>query len=108
MADKKIDGVQSNYSQKHSEISEVYQLIQILKEPTRTIATSESLIDLIFTNQESRVVSHGVVDCGISDHCLVYVVRKIAVPTNNWIGVSINKSKIIPVTCESYGKPLIN
>ena len=66
-----------------TEISEVYQLTQIINKPTRITVTSKSLIDLIFTNQESRVVSHGVIDCGISDHCLVYVVRKIAVPTNN-------------------------
>ena len=66
-----------------TEISEVYQLTQIINKPTRITLTSKSLIDLIFTNQESRVVSHGVIDCGISDHCLVYVVRKIAVPTNN-------------------------
>ena len=66
-----------------TEISEVYQLTQIINKPTRITLTSKSLIDLIFTNQESRVVSHGVIDCGINDHCLVYVVRKIAVPTNN-------------------------
>ena len=66
-----------------TEISEVYQLTQIINKPTRITVTSKSLIDLIFTNQESRVASHGVIDCGISDHCLVYVVRKIAVRTNN-------------------------
>ena len=66
-----------------TEISEVYQLTQILNKRTRITVASKSLIDLIFTNQESKVVTHGMIDCGISDHCLVYVVRKIAVPTNN-------------------------
>ena len=54
-----------------TEISEVYQLTQIINKPTRITVTSKSLIDLIFTNQESRVVSLEVIDCGISDHCLV-------------------------------------
>ena len=35
-----------------TEISEVYQLTQIINKPTRLTVTSKSLIDLIFTNQE--------------------------------------------------------
>ena len=64
-------------------ISEVYQLTQIIAQPTRITAASKSLIDLIFTNQKSRDVTQGVVDCGISDHSFVYVIRKVAVPSNN-------------------------
>ena len=64
-------------------ISEVFQFTQIIDKLTHITATSKSIIDLIYTNQLSRVVTHGVVDYGISDHCLVYVVRKVAVPSSN-------------------------
>ena len=64
-------------------ISEIFQFTQIIDKPTRITATSKSIIDLIYTNQLSRAVTHGVVDYGISDHCLVYVVRKVAVPSSN-------------------------
>ena len=65
------------------EISEVFQLSQIIDQPTRITATSKTLIDVFITNNLSRVVTKGVVDWGASDHRLVYFVRKLAVPSKN-------------------------
>ena len=65
------------------EIGELFQLSQIIDQPTRNTATSGTLIDVILTNNLSRVVTHGVVEWGTSNHRLVYVVRKVAVPSNN-------------------------
>ena len=60
----------------------VYQLSQLINEPTRITETSATLIDHIYTSHPDRIVSSGVVHCGISDHSLVYAIRKIAKTTN--------------------------
>ena len=38
--------------------------------------TSTTLIDLIFTNESHNIVKSGVVRIGVSDHSLIYAVRK--------------------------------
>ena len=64
-------------------IGEVYQLTQLIKEPTRVTQISSTLIDIIFTSDPSKIILSGVSHIGISDHSLVYAVCKIAVPTKN-------------------------
>lgn len=38
---------------------------------------SQSIIDLILVSDHNRIISSGVVDCYLSDHCMVYLCRKI-------------------------------
>lgn len=64
-------------------LSQVYQLNQLIDEPTRITSTTKTLIDVIFTNDCSRIVASGVSHVAISDHSLVYTIRKIAIPTQN-------------------------
>ena len=59
---------------------EVYQLPQLINSPTRITESTSTLIDLIRTNMPSRIVSSGVIHTGISDHSLVYAVRKFSIP----------------------------
>ena len=63
-------------------ISSVYQLVQLIKEPTRVTKTSATIIDLIFTNLVDNTATFGVIHLhvGILDHSLIYAVRKFAVP----------------------------
>ena len=61
-------------------ISSVYQLEQLIKEPTRVTKSSATTIDLIFTNTVDNIATSGVIHLGISDHSLIYAVRKFAVP----------------------------
>ena len=61
-------------------ISSVYQLEQLIKEPTRGTKSSATTIDLIFTNMVDKIATTGVIHLGISDHSLIYAVRKFAVP----------------------------
>ena len=61
-------------------ISSVYQLEQLIKEPTRVTKSSATTIDLIFTNKVDNIAASGVIHLGISDHSLIYAVRKFAVP----------------------------
>lgn len=69
-------------------LTELYQLTQLINEPTRITESSSSLIDVILTNMPNRIVLSGVLPIGISDHCLVFVIRKIAIQ-------SIKKHKIV-------------
>jgi hypothetical protein len=52
---------------------------QLIKECTRITDTSETLIDLIFVNNEHRFVKSGVVLSSISDHSLVFCILKVGV-----------------------------
>jgi hypothetical protein len=52
-------------------LSCVYQLEQLINEPTRVTRTSATLIDLIFTNKKENIVKSGVIHLGISDHSLI-------------------------------------
>ena len=59
-----------------NEIFDIYGLDQLIQEPTRVTESSSSLIDLCLTNSLTTVVVSGVIHLSISDHSLIYVVRK--------------------------------
>ena len=54
----------------------LYQLTQVINEHTRVTETTSSLIDVILTNTHENILTSGVLHIGISDHSLVYTVRK--------------------------------
>ena len=56
--------------------SRAFDLIQLIKEPTRISDTSRTLIDLIFVNNEHRIVKSGVIPFPLSDHLLVFCILK--------------------------------
>ena len=58
----------------------LYQIDQLIKECTRLTPTSAALIDLILTNTPENISRSGVIHLGISDHSLVYAVRKCISP----------------------------
>ena len=45
-----------------------FNLVQLIKDPTRTTATTKTIIDHIITNKPEFVSESGVLSCGISDH----------------------------------------
>ena len=53
---------------------------QMIKDSTRITETSSTLIDIVLTNFPSNVRQSSVVPLGLSDHNLVYVVRKLYRP----------------------------
>ena len=61
-------------------ILDIYDLTQLITEPTRITPISKSLIDLCITNYPEKVTFSGVLPLGISDHSLVYIIRKSAYP----------------------------
>ena len=58
-------------------------LKQFISEPTRCTPYSDTLIDLIYANCPNRVVVSGVIHLSMSDHGLVFAVRKISISNKN-------------------------
>jgi hypothetical protein len=56
---------------------EIYQLTQLIDEATRITETSSTLIDHFVTNEPEKFSKCGVIYSGISDHSLIYAIRKI-------------------------------
>ena len=65
------------------QLSSTYQFQQLINEPTRITLNSSTLIDVILINEPSRILKSGVVHIGLSDHSLVYAVRKFSMPSKN-------------------------
>ena len=64
-------------------LSALYQLEQLINEPTRVTKTSASLIDLVFTNERKNISHSVVIHLGISDHSMIYAVRKLIIPKSD-------------------------
>ena len=77
------------------DIAELYNLSQLINEPTRTTDSSSTLIDHIFTNTPDKVVCSGVSHVSISDHSLIYAFRKLSIslPTRDHSTVNYRKFK---------------
>ena len=71
-----LPGVADSNSSKVVNFCEIFGLSQLITEPTRVTAQSQSLIDLCITNTPDKIVRSGVMPLGISDHSLVYLIRK--------------------------------
>ena len=61
---------------------ELYQLTQLIDSPTRITNSSQSLLDVAITSTPEKIISSGVVHLGISDHSLIYAIRKLNTRVN--------------------------
>ena len=59
-------------------ITDLYNVQQLINEPTRITESSSTTIDLIFTNEPDKIFFSGVSHVGISDHNLVFAFRKLS------------------------------
>ena len=57
-------------------ITETYQYIQLIDQPTRITSSTRTLINQILTNKLDIITNHGVLHVGISDHSLIYAIYK--------------------------------
>ena len=57
-----------------------YNLKQVIHDYTRVTGTTKTCIDHIMTNRPECVFKSGVINCGISDHDSVYMIKKLRVP----------------------------
>ena len=54
----------------------IYDLDQLITEPTRITLNSRSFIDLCIVNSPLKIANCGVVQLAISDHALIYITHK--------------------------------
>ncbi len=59
------------------QITDQYNLSQLVQEPTRIIKSSKTRIDLIFTNKAERINKTFNYLTGISDHNIIFFSRKL-------------------------------
>ena len=57
-----------------------FNLVQLIKSPTRTTTTTKTIIDHIITNRSESVSKSGVLSCGISDHDVVFTTKHMRLP----------------------------
>ena len=62
------------------ELCNLYQYLLLIQAPTRITASSTTLIDLFLTNNPCKFSYHGVSHIGISEHSLIYAIRKAFIP----------------------------
>ena len=64
-------------------VLQTYQFSQLINQPTRITNESCTTIDLFITNNVPTIIDFGTYPVSISDHYLIYAVRKIGIPRNN-------------------------
>ena len=62
------------------QIMELYQLTQLIKNPTRITDLTSSLLDVCITSCPEKILHSDIIHVGFSDHSLIYIVRKINNP----------------------------
>ena len=60
-------------------LTSMYNLEQLIDKQTRITENSSTLIDLLFANNNHRIVSSGVLHVNLSDYSLIYCVVKAGV-----------------------------
>ena len=70
----------------------------------RVTETSASTIDLILSNTPENIVSSGVSHVGISDHSLIYAVRKFVFPKSKSIMREVRDFSLIGIFITTYHK----
>lgn len=75
------------------ELCSLYQYTQLIRQHTRITYNSSTTIDLFITNEPLKYSVSGVCHLGISDHSLIYSLRKLYVPKNRPIIVESRQFK---------------
>ena len=55
-----------------------YQLKQLIRNPTRSTLTSQTLIDHFAKNKPKLIINFGIFTTGFSDHDLIFEIRKVS------------------------------
>ena len=73
---KDKDHLTYNYAKLLSNIYNIYGLKQLIEDPTRVTSSSSTIIDHIATSCTSNIIESGVYEVSMSDHYMVYCIRK--------------------------------
>ena len=74
----------TNYTAHLKWLIKTYSLTQLIKEPSRTTHTTQTIIDHNITNRPERVYESGVIPCGISDNDLIFMTKNIRSPKSKF------------------------
>ena len=74
--DKENDQFTDSNAKHLSNIYNIYSLKQRIEDPTRTTCSSSTIIDHFATSWVRNIIESGVYEVGMSDHCMVYCIRK--------------------------------
>ncbi|MGL5684566.1 MAG: endonuclease/exonuclease/phosphatase family protein, partial [Vagococcus fluvialis] len=77
------------------EITQKYDFYQQINGPTRITKKSQTAIDLIFTNKPERVIKTYNLICGLSDHNMILISRKLTKQRLNEYKINQKVSKLI-------------
>ena len=66
----------SRTSRELMQLLNMYQFDQLIEEPTHISEHSSTSIDLAFTNDTEKIIKSGVIQCSISDHSLIFLIRR--------------------------------
>ena len=61
---------------KYQEFCQIFSLKQLITCSTRVTCNTASLIDHILINSTEKIFESGIIDCGMSDHQLIFCTRK--------------------------------
>ena len=65
-----------NYAKKVNYLAKNSNFTQLITEATRITPETRSCLDLAFVSHPDMITAHGVHHLGLSDHSLIFVVRK--------------------------------
>lgn len=73
---------------------EQFCLTNVIHEATRTTNCSNTLLDIILTSHPERLATSGILQVGISDHDLIFVVKKQKLPRPKATTIDFRSIKI--------------
>lgn len=68
--------IDSSLVQQLKQFMLLFDLKQIISDPTRTTTSCSTTIDLILTSDKHKLCNSGVIDIGLSDHSLIFAREK--------------------------------
>ena len=84
---------QQGSNQELSDFCDQFCLTNVISEPTRVTKSSASLIDVILVSHPERISTKGNLKLGLSDHDLVYLVRRQRLPRPNAKTIEFRSTK---------------
>lgn len=77
MGDFNLNWLDKSRRKKLNDIIKMFQMTQMISKPTRITKSSQTLLDLIFTNKPDRITKTYNLITGLSDHNLTLAARKL-------------------------------
>ena len=62
---------------KYHEFCQIFSLKQLITCPKHVTCNTSSLIEHILTNSTEEIFQSGIIDCGMSDHQLIFCTRNV-------------------------------